>query len=197
MPDPVFFSSPREFARWLAKHRDSETELWVGFHKVHTEKPSLTWAQSVDEALCHGWIDGIRKSLGDDAYMIRFTPRKATSTWSAVNLKRVPELIAEGRMTPAGLAAYERRSAARSGLYSYENRPAELPPEHERTFRKNRTAWTFFEAQPPGYRRTCIWYVVSAKRPETQAKRLAQLVDVSARGERLPMLTSPAHKRAD
>ena len=197
MRDPVFFSSPKEFGRWLAKHRDRETELWVGFHKVHTEKPSLTWAQSVDEALCHGWIDGIRKSLGDDAYMIRFTPRKATSRWSAVNLKRVPELIAEGRMTPAGLAAYERRSAARSGLYSYENRPAELPPEHERTFRKNRKAWTFFEAQPPGYRRTCIWYVVSAKRPETQAKRLAQLVDVSARGERLPMLTSPARKRAE
>jgi len=104
MPDPVFFSSPGEFGKWLARHHDKSTELWVGFHKVHTGEPSLTWPQSVDEALCYGWIDGVRKSLGDDAYMIRFTPRKPTSTWSAVNIKRVPELIAEGRMQPAGLA---------------------------------------------------------------------------------------------
>jgi uncharacterized protein YdeI (YjbR/CyaY-like superfamily) len=194
MPDPVFFSSPKAFARWLAKNHDRETELWVGFHKVHTEKPSLTWAQSVDEALCYGWIDGVRKSLGDDAYTIRFTPRKPTSTWSAVNIKRVPELIAEGRMTPAGLAAYERRSAAKSGIYAYENRPQEFGAEHAATFRKNRKAWAFFEAQPAGYRRTCVWWIVSAKKPETQAKRLATLIDYSARGERLPQLTPPERK---
>jgi len=191
---PVFFASPAEFRDWLATHHDRETELLVGFHKVHTEKPSLTWAQSVDEALCYGWIDGVRKSLGADAYTIRFTPRKATSTWSAVNLKRVPELVAEGRMTPAGLAAYERRSAKTSGIYAYENRPAEFSAEHAATFRKNRKAWAFFQAQPPGYRRTCVWWIVSAKRPETQAKRLATLIDHSANEERLPQLTPPGKR---
>jgi uncharacterized protein YdeI (YjbR/CyaY-like superfamily) len=195
MPDPVFFSSPKEFGKWLAKHHDRETELWVGFHKVHTGLPSLTWPQSVDEALSYGWIDGLRKSLGEDAYMIRFTPRKPTSAWSAVNLKRVPELIAEGRMTPAGMAAYERRSGSKRLGYTYETRPSTFPAEHEQTMRRNRKAWAYFEAQPPGYRKLCIWYVVSAKRPETQAKRLATLVDCSARGERLPGLTPPARKK--
>src|SRR4051812_25227392 len=131
--DPVFFASPDEFRDWLDAHHAIATELWVGFHKVHTGRPSLTWPQSVDEALCYGWIDGVRKSLGAEGYVIRFTPRKAASTWSAVNLRRVPELVSEGRMRPAGLAAYARRSAARSGLYSYENRPQTLEPADEKT----------------------------------------------------------------
>jgi uncharacterized protein YdeI (YjbR/CyaY-like superfamily) len=195
MPDPVFFDSPKAFGKWLAKNHDKATELWVGYHKVHTGKPSLTWPQSVDEALCYGWIDGIRKSLGGDAYMIRFTPRKPTSMWSAVNLTRVPELIAEGRMQPPGLAAYERRTAAKSGIYTYENRPESLDAESERTFKKNKKAWAVFQTFPPYYKRSATWWVVSAKKPETRAKRLAMLIAKCERGERIPAMT-PAKKTA-
>jgi uncharacterized protein YdeI (YjbR/CyaY-like superfamily) len=189
--DPIFFDSPAAFRDWLAANHASAKEVLVGYHKVHTARPSMTWAQSVDEALCYGWIDGVRRSLGADAYTIRFTPRTATSAWSAVNLKRVPELIAEGRMTPAGLAAYERRRAEQAGIYSYENRPHALPPELERPFRAKKKAWAFFEAQPAGYRRTAIWWIVSAKRPETRDRRLTQLIALSAAGERLPNLAAP------
>jgi uncharacterized protein YdeI (YjbR/CyaY-like superfamily) len=189
--DPIFFASPEEFRAWLAAHHDRVRELLVGFHKVHTGLPSLTWPQSVDEALCYGWIDGVRRSLGADGYTIRFTPRRPTSTWSAVNLRRVPELIAEGRMTPAGLAAYERRTAAKSGIYTYENRPESLAPDMERRFRATKQAWAFFESQPAGYRRTAIWWIVSAKRPETRERRLATLIELSAAGERLPLLAAP------
>jgi uncharacterized protein YdeI (YjbR/CyaY-like superfamily) len=194
MPDPIFFAAPEDFRDWLERHHGSATELWVGFHKVHTGKPSLTWPQSVDEALCYGWIDGVRKSLGADGYMIRFTPRRPTSIWSAVNLKRVPELVAEGRMRPAGLAAYERRDDAKSAVYAYENRPKAFDAESERAFRARKKAWAFFEAQPPYYRRVVVYWVMEAKRPETRAKRLTTLIECSARGERLPGLTPPGKR---
>jgi len=183
--DPVFFESPNAFRRWLDKHHQKETELWVGYHKVKTGKPSLTWPQSVDQALCYGWIDGIRRSLGEEGYMIRFTPRRATSIWSAVNIKRAKELIAEGLMKPAGQKAFETRDEKRANRYSYERDNAAFSAEQEKEFRKNKTAWAFFSEQPPWYRKVGTHYVVSAKRAETQARRLATLIADSASGRRL------------
>ena len=199
MPDPVFFSTPKEFNRWLAKNHDRETELWVGFHKVHTEKPSLTWAQSVDEALCYGWIDGVRRRVDDERYTIRFSPRKATSIWSAVNIALMETLIAEGRVRPAGLRAFERRREARTAIYAYEQRQtATLEPEMEREFRANRAAWRWFELAPAWYRRNTLWWIVSAKRPETRARRLAELIAASAEGRTVARLTrADAKARGD
>jgi uncharacterized protein YdeI (YjbR/CyaY-like superfamily) len=173
---PVFFRSPAELREWFAKHHASARELVVGFYKKATGKPSITWQQAVDEALCVGWIDGVRRSLDEERYTNRFTPRRPASTWSAVNIKRVAELTAAGRMQPAGLAAFERRQTVRSGTYSYENRPATLPDPYAARFRKHARAWTFFESQPPGYRRTAIWWVVSAKTEATRLKRLDTLI---------------------
>src|SRR5437763_16796160 len=165
---PIFFATPRAFRDWLAKNHASASELWVGFHRKATGRPSLTWPESVDEALCVGWIDAVRKSLGPDAYAIRFTPRKRRSTWSAVNIARAQALIAESRMQPAGLRAFEARSEERSAIYAYEQQhDAKLAPEHERQFRADERAWSFFQTQPPWYRKTAIWWVVSAKREET------------------------------
>ena len=184
--EPVFFADPSEFRAWLAENHDRASELWVGFHKKATGKSSMTWPESVDEALCYGWIDAVRKSPGPDAYAIRFTTRKPRSTWSAVNIARARELIAEGRMQPAGLRAFEARSEERSAIYAYEQRQdAKLAPEHEREFRANERAWSFFQAQPPWYRKTAIWWVVSAKRDETKRKRLRTLIEDSANGVRI------------
>ena len=190
--EAVFFATPEEFRAWLEAHHDDARELWVGFHKKGSGRPSITWPESVDEALCFGWIDGVRKSLGPDSYAIRFTPRKARSTWSAVNIRRAQELAAEGRMRPAGLKAFEARTDDRSAIYAYEQRQdAKLAPEHEREFRANERAWSFFQAQPPWYRKTAIWWVVSAKREETRRKRLRTLIDDSANGRTLRHLTRP------
>ena len=194
-PTPTFFATPNAFRAWLAAHHDSAAELWVGFHKKGTGAPSLTWPESVDEALCYGWIDGIRKSLGAERYTIRFTPRKPRSNWSAVNVARVAELTALGRMTPAGLAAFERRAPERTGIYAYEQRKtAALAPAEERAFRAERAAWRFFERQPPSYRQLALWWVVTAKREETRRRRLAELVAVCARGERLAQFLSPTKR---
>ncbi len=191
-PKAVFFPSPAAFRAWLAEHHDSATELWVGFHKRHTSKPSLTWPQSVDQALCYGWIDGVRKSLGSDAYMIRFTPRKPTSIWSAVNIRRAKELAREGLMTPAGTAAFGRRRDDRSAIYAYEQRQrATLPPPYQRKLAANAGALRFFQRQPPSYRHLAAYYVTSAKKEETRERRLAQLIECSARGERLPGFSPP------
>jgi len=160
----------------------------VGFRKKATGKPSITWPESVDEALCYGWIDGIRKSIDDEAYMIRFTPRRTGSIWSRVNLERVAALIAEGRMAAAGLAAYEARDPKKSGIYSFERAEARLSREQEREFKRNEEAWRFWRAQPPGYRKQATWWVVSAKREETRARRLARLIDDSANGLRIKEL---------
>jgi uncharacterized protein YdeI (YjbR/CyaY-like superfamily) len=184
--NPRFFPTPADFRRWLEQHHGSERELWVGFHKKDSGRPSITWPESVDEALCFGWIDGIRKSLNEESYVIRFTPRKSSSTWSAVNIRRVAELGRDGRMQPAGLSAFEARDPKKSGIYSFEQRKAvTLGKEGERRFRANRKAWSFFEAQPPGYRKTAIWWVVSAKREETRARRLETLIADSAAGRKI------------
>ena len=183
-----FFRSPPDFRMWLAGHHDTAQELWVGFHKRGSGRPSLTWPESVDEALCFGWIDGIRRSVDDASYTIRFTPRKRASTWSAVNIERVRKLTGEGRMEPAGLEAFQARRENRSGIYSYEQRPEGLVEPYRGALRKNRAAWTFFQAQPPWYRRAASWWVISAKKEETRLRRLSSLIEASAQGRPIPPL---------
>ena len=190
---PTYFATPAAFRAWLEAHHASSTELLVGFYKKASGKPSITWPESVDEALCFGWIDGVRRSVDDERYTIRFTPRKARSTCSGVNIKRVGELTKLGRMRPAGLAAFERREAARSQVYAYEQRSeAALDDDAERAFRANAKAWTFFEAQPPWYRRTAIYWVMTAKQEATRRRRLATLIEDSAHGRRIGPLARPA-----
>ncbi|HEY2981342.1 MAG TPA: YdeI/OmpD-associated family protein [Anaerolineales bacterium] len=187
---PVFFATPSKFRSWLQKNHAKKLELWVGFYKKGSRKASITWPESVDQALCYGWIDGLRKSIDDERYMIRFSPRKPRSIWSAVNIRRARELIAQGRMRPAGRRAMEARADERSALYSYEQRhAADLGPAFEKIFRANKSAWTFFQAQPPSYRKAAIWWVISAKKTETQNSRLAALIEDSRYARRIPMLT--------
>jgi uncharacterized protein YdeI (YjbR/CyaY-like superfamily) len=183
--DPVFFSTEADFRRWLEANHESAPELLVGFWKKSGGKPSIDWPQARDQALCFGWIDGLRKSLGDEAYTIRFTPRRTGSIWSKVNVERFEALKAAGLMTPAGEAAYER-DKHRSGLYSYEKPVASLTPGEEALFCKNKAAWIDWEKRPPSYRRSALGWITSAKRPETRARRLAELIAVSAEGRRLP-----------
>jgi uncharacterized protein YdeI (YjbR/CyaY-like superfamily) len=193
--EPIFFETPADFRAWLEEHHAAESELVVGFHKKGTGRPSLTWPESVDQALCFGWIDGVRRSLDDHSYTIRFTPRKARSTWSAVNIKRAGELIEAGLMNPAGLAAFERRSEDRSRIYAYEQRKqAKLDPAAQKEFRANRRAWAFFSEQAPSYRRTATYWVISAKKEETRRKRLKTLIEDSAAGRTLRHLTRPAKR---
>lgn len=183
---PLFFASPAEFGAWLAAHGGRETALIVGFHKRATNRPSMTWPEAVDEALCHGWIDGVRTRIDEQRYKIRFTPRKPTSIWSAINIGRVAALSAEGRMTPAGERAFGRRSEAKSRIYAYEQTEvAALSDDELARFRDEKAAWGFFEAQPPGYRRQMIWRVVSAKRADTRERRLGLLIEASRGGLRL------------
>jgi len=183
---PKFFATPEAFRAWLDAHHEHETECLVGFYKRESKKPSITWPESVDEALSFGWIDGKRQRIDEVSYTIRFTPRKASSNWSAVNVKRMAVLIAEGRVRPMGMAAFEKRSAARTGIYAYENRKsAKLDPEAEREFRRNKKAWAYFEAQAPSYRQVAIWWVITAKREETRRSRLATLIDDSAHERRI------------
>ena len=180
------FERPEDFRRWLERHHDTEPELWVGYFKKASGRASMTWPESVDEALCFGWIDGIRKRIDDDRYMIRFTPRRVGSVWSAVNIGRVAALTAEGRMRPAGLEAFEARREDRSGIYSYEQRhEAAFPAEIEARFRAEKKAWAWFEAQPKGYRQNTIRWVMTAKREETRERRLATLIADSAAGRRI------------
>jgi uncharacterized protein YdeI (YjbR/CyaY-like superfamily) len=186
--DTAFFATPADFRRWLKQHHRKETELWVGFYKKGSGKPSITWPESVDEALCFGWIDGIRKSLGDESYVIRFTPRKKVSIWSTVNTRRIQTLIGEGRVQPAGLKAYEARNPERSGMYSFEREAAALEAAELKRFKANKAAWKFWGAQPPGYRKTATHWVVSAKKPETRANRLGTLIEDSANGLRIAQL---------
>lgn len=183
---PQFFRSAAEFRQWLETYGASATELLVGYHKVATGKPSLTWAESVDEALCFGWIDSVRRRLSDAAYCIRFTPRRRGSVWSAINVARVAELTAQGRMRPAGSEAFARRTEGRTGVYSYEQqRSAVLAPAEVRRFKRRPGAWRYFEGTPPGYRRVLLNWIGSAKRPETRARRLEQLIEASGNGQRL------------
>jgi uncharacterized protein YdeI (YjbR/CyaY-like superfamily) len=188
--EPTFFATPDEFRAWLDAHHATETEVLVGFHKKGSGRPSITWPESVDQALCFGWIDGVRRRIDDDSYSIRFTPRKARSTWSAINVKRFGELTDLGLVRPAGAAAFERRSEDRTGIYSYERREAaELEPAMVERFKAHARAWTWFEAQPPWYRRTATHWVISAKKPETRDRRLQRLIEDSAAGRTVPPLT--------
>jgi uncharacterized protein YdeI (YjbR/CyaY-like superfamily) len=194
---PVFFATPEEFGAWLEEHHETQTELLVGFYKKGSGKPSITWPESVEQALRFGWIDGIRRSLGDESYTIRFTPRKPTSNWSLVNVAKVEELKQRGLMAQAGLRAYAARREDRTGVYSSERREAAvLPAEFEKRFRAAKAAWKWFTSRPAGYRRTATHWVVSAKRDETRQRRLQQLIDCSAEGRTVPPLTRPGGKAA-
>jgi uncharacterized protein YdeI (YjbR/CyaY-like superfamily) len=185
----LFFRLPSDLRAWFAEHHATDRELLVGFHKKSSAMPSITWPESVDEALCYGWIDGIRKSLDDTSYTIRFTPRKQGSIWSSVNIRRAQGLIENGQMQPAGLQAYEARKENSSGIYSYEQRSDELPEPYAQELRQNEAAWEFYQAQPPSYRKAAGWWVVSAKQEETRHRRLAQLIEDSAQGRTIPPLT--------
>jgi len=180
-----FFRTPAELRAWFDTHHATERELWVGFHKRATGKTSVSWSESVDEALCVGWIDGIRKRIDADTYKIRFTPRKPTSTWSKINIDKVAALKKAGRMRPAGLKAHGARRPNKVGIYSYEQRTPDLDEPYRTLLRRNKAAWTFFEAQPPSYKKMIGWYIHSAKREETRLARLRKLEAASARGKRL------------
>ncbi len=181
--NPTFFATPADFRAWLDAHHATADELWVGFHKKATGRPSITWPESVDQALCYGWIDGLRKRIDAESYVIRFTPRRPNSHWSAVNLKRVAELVEQGLMQPAGLAAYDGRDPARAEQYAYERNHAALDPGYETEFRAAAAAWAYWEAQPAHYRRGTAHWVMSAKREETRRRRLATLIADSAAGQ--------------
>lgn len=188
--EPIYFASPAEFRHWLEQHHTLEKELWVGYYKKGTGIPSLTWQESVDEALCFGWIDGIRKSVDEERYKIRFTPRKADSIWSAVNIKRIGELTALGLVQPAGLKAFEKRKADKSGIYSYEQRhDMVLDAPYEQSFRAHAEAWAWFQNRPASYRQGAIHWVMSAKKEETRLKRLATLIEDSANQHTIAPLT--------
>lgn len=181
-----FFAMPEDFRKWLKVHHENTRELWVGFYKKGSGRPSITWPESVDEALCVGWIDGLRKTIDAQSYKIRFTPRRATSDWSAVNIGRVQELTRLRRMRPAGVKAFAQRKEETSGIYAYENRKsAVLGAAAEKRFRSRPKAWAFFEAQPAGYRQLATWWIVTAKREETRQQRLEKLIAQSEAGRRL------------
>ena len=183
--DPIFFKGQAEYRAWLEKNHDKAAELWIGFWRKSTGKPSLTWQECVDQSLCFGWIDGIRKSVDEQSYKQRVTPRRATSMWSQINIRRVGELTAAGQMRPAGRAAFEKRDPKKT--YSGERYKDRIPlgPTYEARLRKNKKAAAFWDAQPPGYRRLAGWFVMSAKQEETRQRRLTTLIKDSAAGRRL------------
>jgi uncharacterized protein YdeI (YjbR/CyaY-like superfamily) len=182
---PLFFACPADWRAWLEKHHQDHDELLVGFYKKASGKPRITWPESVDAALCFGWIDGVRRRIDDERYTIRFTPRKPRSIWSAVNIQRVEELSILGLMRPAGIAAFKARVETRSRVYSFEQENIAFGSDEVRQFQANRAAWEFFQAQPASYRRTVTWRVISAKRVETKQKRLGTLIAISEQGRRI------------
>lgn len=185
---PRFFNSPAAFRVWLQENHASRVELLVGYYRRATGKPSMTWSESVDEALCFGWIDGIRRRIDEQRYTIRFTPRRPNSNWSRINLDKVVALDKAGRMMPAGLEVYEQRNPAKSQRYSYEQAGLGLDAEYERTFKRRKKAWSWFENLAPSYRKQSIGWVMSAKREATRQRRLAILIDSSAAGRKIPPL---------
>jgi uncharacterized protein YdeI (YjbR/CyaY-like superfamily) len=188
----ALFTSPVEFRSWLERHHSTATELLVGFYSKTSGQGGLTYPEALDEALCFGWIDGVRHRLDAERYTIRFTPRRSGSIWSNVNVRHVLRLRAAGRMHAAGLAAFARRDAKKTGVYSFEQRPQTFPAALAKILRANKPAWNFWQAQPPGYQRTAIWWVISAKRDATRASRLAALINLSATGKRLNALAPPS-----
>jgi uncharacterized protein YdeI (YjbR/CyaY-like superfamily) len=187
MPNDVrFFATPSDFRKWLKIHHEKTTQLWVGFYRKASERPSITWPESVDEALCVGWIDGLRKTIDATSYKIRFTPRRANSSWSVINIARVQELTRLKRMCPAGIKAFEQRREAKSGIYSYENRKSTvLDGASEKKFRAHRKGWAFFKTLPQSYRQNVIWWVISAKQEETRKRRLEKLIAACEEKRRL------------
>jgi len=194
---PTFFRSQAAFRGWLAKRHRETRELWVGFHRKESGKVGITYPEALDEALCSGWIDGLRKAVDDSSYAIRFTPRKADSIWSAVNTRRAEELMELGRMQKPGLAAFESRDLKKAQQYSYERNNCRFEAAYENQFKANAKAWEFFRAQAPWYQRTTTWWVVSAKREETRLKRLATLIADSEKGRRIGLVDYPKSKRKD
>lgn len=182
---PIFFATPAEFRKWLEQNHATAPELWVGYYKKNSGKPSITWPESVGEALCFGWIDGIRKSVDEISYKIRFTPRRPESIWSGINIQRAEELTAEDRMRPAGMKSFAARIENRSGIYSYEQRSDQLEEPYRSKLKKNKSAWNFFQVLPPGYRKRIGWWVVSAKQEETRRKRLEKLIKAFSAGKRI------------
>ncbi|MCB9593843.1 MAG: YdeI/OmpD-associated family protein [Sandaracinaceae bacterium] len=197
--ETLYFATPAELRRWFRKHHARATEQWIGFHKSHTKVPSITWPDLVDEALCVGWIDGLRQSVDEDRYRIRCTPRKATSKWSQRNVDRVAALEAEGRMTDAGRAAFAKLTKSRTGVYSYEqSKKAELEPEMRARFEADAAAWAWFQGRPPSYRGPATHWVLSAKQAPTRARRLDTLIECSREGRPIPTLSwtkKPTKKR--
>ena len=187
--DVTYFPTAADLRAWFEAHHADTDELWIGYYKKATGVPSITYPESVDEALCFGWIDGVRQRVDDQRYTNRFTPRRTRSTWSNVNIKRVEELIAQGRMRPSGLVAFEARGAARSGVYTYEQPVHEMEAVYRAQVQANPDAWAFFEAQPAWYRRTALRWIISAKKEETRQRRLASLIADSAAGRTVPPLT--------
>lgn len=186
---PVAFATSAAFHRWLATHHADTAEIVIVFYAKSSGRDGLTYSEALDHALCYGWIDGLRQRFDADRYTIRFTPRKPGSTWSLVNVRHVERLIADARMQPPGLAAFAARDEKKTGVYSFENRPQELPPALAKIFRTHKAAWQFWLAQPPGYRRTAIWWVISAKQDATRQRRLAQLITDSAANRRVAQLS--------
>jgi len=187
---PTFFRTAAEFRGWLENNQGQAAELLVGFRRKNSGKPSITYPEALDEALCFGWIDGVRKRFDETSYTVRFTPRKPKSVWSAVNIKRVGELIKLERMADGGRQVFDRRDEKRANLYSYERAVCKLEGACEKKFRANQKAWEFYQAQPPGYRRVTCWWVSSAKQEETRLRRLAELIEDSAHGRRIKQLIS-------
>ena len=198
LPKPdnvIFFATPAQLRAWFEANHDSAAELWVGFHRKRTGRPSISWQDLVDQELCFGWIDSVRYGLGDDRSAQRITPRRKGSIWSAVNIRRLQELDKLGQVHASGRAAFDRRDEARSRIYSYENRPRGLDAAGEAEFRKHKAAWKFFEAQAPSYRRTVAYWISSAKQYETRKRRLEKLIEHSKKGERIPQFVSPSRRR--
>ena len=194
--DLLFFPTPAHLRAWFAAHHDRRDELWVGYYKKATGLPSVTWPESVDEALCFGWIDGIRKSVDEKSYKVRFTPRRPRSHWSARNLGRMKQLVAEGRVTEPGLAAYRKRDPAKERQAAHEQKNVVLPPQYEERLKADADAWRYFRGARPSYRKQVTWWVVSAKREETRLRRLGILIESSARGEVIPPMRWAERKRA-
>lgn len=189
--EPVYFRTPAELRRWFARHHARASELWLGYWKVGSGQPSVTWPESVDEALCVGWIDGVRKRLDEQRYVIRFTPRKPTSVWSAVNIARMQALEAEGRLGDAGRAAFAARREHKSRIYSFEQASVELPPAYAKLLQASRAAWRDFESRAPSYRKAVIWWIVSARQEATRQRRLARLIELAAQGLPVPAFSRP------
>lgn len=183
--EPKFFATQSDLRKWFMKNHDKETELFLGYYKVGSGKPSVTWPQSVDEALCFGWIDGVRRSKDEESYFIRFTKRKPTSIWSAVNIAKVEKLTKEGLMMPEGLAAFAKRKEERSGIYSFEKEAVPLSSAFEKQFKAHKAAWVFFSAQAPSYKKTAVHWVMAAKQEKTRTSRLEKLMHASAGGKRI------------